>query len=45
MTLSQVKIYFNPEWELCNNKKKVFSVLEKTAIVKDTETYSFLAQS
>jgi hypothetical protein len=43
MTLSQVKIYFNLEWESYNKEKKVFSVLKKTVIVKATETYSFLA--
>jgi len=25
MTLLQVKIFFNPEWELYNNKKSIFN--------------------
>jgi hypothetical protein len=41
MTLSKVKINFNPQWELYNNKKQVFSVPKKTAIVKATETFVF----
>jgi hypothetical protein len=45
MTLSKVKINFNLQWELYNNKKQVFSVPKKTAIVKATETYSFLTAS